>query len=247
MAPPAGPAANDCHRARPLACAESRRCVSPCTPAPARVIGMEVFAERARTELLATGENVRPRTVETRDDLTAQCRPGRPLGRGHRRSDGGQGASGAAWDPLEHAGILPAGVAQRFKPLDVRPRRPTSRPNSRLATRTSALCTRRGSATPFRWRWSCRPLWDLRLHRRARRLDDPSATTAITSRPGRSLSTSHKSSARRSAHFGDPLFTPLHMPPLGGPTEWLNSKPLDLAELRGHVVVVDFWTLTCTR
>ena len=37
-------------------------------------IGMEAFAERARNELLATGEKVRKRTVETRDDLTAQER-----------------------------------------------------------------------------------------------------------------------------------------------------------------------------
>jgi thiol-disulfide isomerase/thioredoxin len=37
----------------------------------------------------------------------------------------------------------------------------------------------------------------------------------------------------------------LHMPSLGGATEWLNSKPLDPAELRGHVVLVNFWTLTC--
>jgi DNA-binding CsgD family transcriptional regulator len=35
-------------------------------------LGMEAFAERARGELLATGEKVRKRTVETRDDLTAQ-------------------------------------------------------------------------------------------------------------------------------------------------------------------------------
>ena len=35
-------------------------------------IGMEAFAERARRELLATGEKVRKRTVETRDELTAQ-------------------------------------------------------------------------------------------------------------------------------------------------------------------------------
>ncbi len=35
-------------------------------------IGMEAFADRARGELLATGEKVRKRTVETRDDLTAQ-------------------------------------------------------------------------------------------------------------------------------------------------------------------------------
>jgi thiol-disulfide isomerase/thioredoxin len=35
------------------------------------------------------------------------------------------------------------------------------------------------------------------------------------------------------------------MPSLGGATEWLNSEPLGPAELRGHVVVVNFWTLTC--
>ena len=37
-------------------------------------IGMEAFAERARTELRATGEHVRRHTVEARDDLTAQER-----------------------------------------------------------------------------------------------------------------------------------------------------------------------------
>jgi len=35
---------------------------------------MEAFAERARRELMATGEHVHRRTVETRDDLTAQER-----------------------------------------------------------------------------------------------------------------------------------------------------------------------------
>jgi DNA-binding CsgD family transcriptional regulator len=35
-------------------------------------IGMEAFAERARNELLATGEKVPKHTVRTRDDLTAQ-------------------------------------------------------------------------------------------------------------------------------------------------------------------------------
>ncbi|MBV8988887.1 MAG: AAA family ATPase, partial [Solirubrobacterales bacterium] len=37
-------------------------------------IGMEAFAKRARQELAATGEKVRKRTVETRDDLTGQER-----------------------------------------------------------------------------------------------------------------------------------------------------------------------------
>jgi thiol-disulfide isomerase/thioredoxin len=35
------------------------------------------------------------------------------------------------------------------------------------------------------------------------------------------------------------------MPALGGAAEWFNSAPLGPAELRGHVVLVDFWTLTC--
>jgi thiol-disulfide isomerase/thioredoxin len=36
-----------------------------------------------------------------------------------------------------------------------------------------------------------------------------------------------------------------HIPALGGATAWLNSEPLGPAELRGHAVVVNFWTLTC--
>ena len=35
------------------------------------------------------------------------------------------------------------------------------------------------------------------------------------------------------------------MPPLAGAAEWLNSEPLGPAELRGCVVLVNFWTLTC--
>jgi Thioredoxin like C-terminal domain/AhpC/TSA family len=35
------------------------------------------------------------------------------------------------------------------------------------------------------------------------------------------------------------------MPSLDGATEWLNSEPLGPAELRGHGVLVNFWTLTC--
>jgi thiol-disulfide isomerase/thioredoxin len=41
------------------------------------------------------------------------------------------------------------------------------------------------------------------------------------------------------------VFQRLHMPSLSGATEWLNSEPLGTAGLRGHVVLVDFWTLTC--
>jgi hypothetical protein len=41
------------------------------------------------------------------------------------------------------------------------------------------------------------------------------------------------------------VFERLRMPSLGGAAEWINSGPLGLAELRGNVVVVNFWTLTC--
>lgn len=37
----------------------------------------------------------------------------------------------------------------------------------------------------------------------------------------------------------------VHMPSFDGATEWLNSEPLGPTELRNHVVVVNFWTLTC--
>ena len=41
------------------------------------------------------------------------------------------------------------------------------------------------------------------------------------------------------------LFGNVHMPSLGGATGWLNSEPLGPAGLRGHVALVNFWTLTC--
>ncbi|MDX6262613.1 MAG: hypothetical protein QOH84_4301 [Kribbellaceae bacterium] len=41
------------------------------------------------------------------------------------------------------------------------------------------------------------------------------------------------------------MFAGMHMPSFDRATDWLNSGPLDLAALRGQVVLVDFWTLTC--
>jgi thiol-disulfide isomerase/thioredoxin len=42
-----------------------------------------------------------------------------------------------------------------------------------------------------------------------------------------------------------PLSAEGHLPEFDGATGWLNSPPLTTAELRGKVVLVDFWTYTC--
>jgi thiol-disulfide isomerase/thioredoxin len=36
-----------------------------------------------------------------------------------------------------------------------------------------------------------------------------------------------------------------NMPPLDGDTAWINSQPLKAADLRGKVVLIEFWTYTC--
>ena len=41
------------------------------------------------------------------------------------------------------------------------------------------------------------------------------------------------------------VFQRVHMPSLGGASEWINSEPLDPAGLLGQVVLVNFWTWTC--
>src|SRR5215208_5317513 len=63
----------------------------------------------------------------------------------------------------------------------------------------------------------------------------PGMTRATLARRAREMSTLSEMTAHGQ----------VHMPSLGGATGWLNSEPLGPAELRGHVVVVNFWTLTC--
>jgi thiol-disulfide isomerase/thioredoxin len=41
------------------------------------------------------------------------------------------------------------------------------------------------------------------------------------------------------------VFNRPHMPSLDGATAWLGSDPLGPVQLLGHVVLVNFWTLTC--
>ena len=49
----------------------------------------------------------------------------------------------------------------------------------------------------------------------------------------------------QSAHMPPRTHGP--MPQLDGAVAWVNSKPLTLADLRGKVVLVDFWTFTCVN
>ncbi len=41
------------------------------------------------------------------------------------------------------------------------------------------------------------------------------------------------------------VFEHVHLPSLSGAADWINSKPLEPEDLRGHVVLVNFWTFTC--
>jgi len=38
-----------------------------------------------------------------------------------------------------------------------------------------------------------------------------------------------------------------HAPEFNGVTKWLNSEPLRIQDLRGKVVLIDFWTYTCVN
>ena len=48
-----------------------------------------------------------------------------------------------------------------------------------------------------------------------------------------------------SAHAEEKLPVEGHAPSFGGATSWVNSPPLTADNLRGKVVLVDFWTYTC--
>ena len=71
--------------------------------------------------------------------------------------------------------------------------------------------------------------------------DDTSTTAAAArARPGLLRSIAHRLT-------GDTEILPVEgrLPPFTGATGWLNSEPLTPEELRGRVVLVDFWTYTC--
>ena len=42
-----------------------------------------------------------------------------------------------------------------------------------------------------------------------------------------------------------PLRMDSPMPSLEGGTQWFNSEPISIEVLKGHVVVVHFWAISC--
>ena len=41
------------------------------------------------------------------------------------------------------------------------------------------------------------------------------------------------------------ILSPYPAPPIAGITDWINSPPLQISQLRGKVVLIDFWTYSC--
>jgi len=72
-------------------------------------------------------------------------------------------------------------------------------------------------------------------------------TTALEQGLARRLGADMPSGSTEVSETGGRLDLPVEgqLPPLDGITEWLNSPPLTREQLRGKVVLIDFWTYSC--
>ena len=148
----------------------------------------------------------------------------------------GTGASAARsyWESgrAQAAASRPARLLRRSRFRSASPRSPTrsSGPRaagSRTATRTSPTSTRstRAATSPRGKSRSCSP----------KRCERPSSRFA---KGARRLAMDRIRQAVDTLAEG-------HLPSFDGATGWLNSEPLTPEDLRGKVVLVDFWTYTC--
>jgi cytochrome c biogenesis protein CcdA/thiol-disulfide isomerase/thioredoxin len=62
---------------------------------------------------------------------------------------------------------------------------------------------------------------------------------------GGNLSSVKQTMIKTSTSLKHGLWRPYQAPELGGITAWLNSPPLNIAHLKGKVVLIDFWTYSC--
>src|SRR6267154_1927497 len=71
------------------------------------------------------------------------------------------------------------------------------------------------------------------------------AIAALTaSQPGKAAMSDTRASNAQTASTTR-LAVEGNMPPLDDATSWINSQPLKAADLRGKVVLIEFWTYTC--
>jgi cytochrome c biogenesis protein CcdA/thiol-disulfide isomerase/thioredoxin len=74
---------------------------------------------------------------------------------------------------------------------------------------------------------------------------DANASAQIAPAPDSADSPAAPAMMRAAASFDVPLPVEGQLPPLSGAVQWLNSAPLSAQDLRGKVVLVDFWTYSC--
>ena len=62
---------------------------------------------------------------------------------------------------------------------------------------------------------------------------------------GSNLSVASADSTAQPSALANGLTKPYPAPQIAGITEWINTPPLDINQLKGKVVLVDFWTYSC--
>jgi cytochrome c biogenesis protein CcdA/thiol-disulfide isomerase/thioredoxin len=76
-------------------------------------------------------------------------------------------------------------------------------------------------------------------------LDVRLASGTLISATSPAAPASHASQASRGMELEEGIAFPYDAPPFAASDTWLNSPPLTMKELRGKVVLVDFWTYSC--